>query len=322
MLQTLISIGSFIFGLAALIYGADLLVRGGSSLAKKAGLSTLFIGLTVVSFGTSMPELVVNLFASFRGSNDIAIGNVIGSNISNILLILGISAIIYPLSVKKGTITREIPFSLLAVVILFILANDAFFVGGDNSMLHQGDGLVLLGFFIVFMYYTFGIAKKSEQKNEMDVKTFSYPLATSMIVGGIIGLTVGGNLMVEGAVSLAKFFGLSEALIGLTIVAIGTSLPELAASAVAAFRKSSDIAIGNIIGSNIFNVFWILGVSATINPLVFSPTLNTDLIINILLTILLMSMMFVGKRNILQRWQGSTLVGIYLIYMIYLVIRG
>lgn len=322
MSQIILSTISLIIGFIALIYGADLLVKGGSSLAKKAGLSTLFIGLTIVSFGTSMPELVVNIFASFRGSNDIAIGNILGSNISNILLILGISSVIYPLAVGKGTVNREIPFALMAGVVLFILANDAFFPGGQASVLHQGDGLILIAFFILFMYYTFGIAKSSEQKDEMDVKTFSYPLATLMIIGGIIGLTVGGNLLVEGAISFAKLFGMSEALIGLTIVAVGTSLPELATSAVAAYRKSSDIAIGNIVGSNIFNIFWILGVSSTIHPLLFSTKLNIDLGLMMLATIFLFSMMYIGKKNILQRWQGSALVGTYVIYIIYLVIRG
>lgn len=322
MLEILISVGSFITGLVALIYGADILVKGGSSFARKAGFSTLFIGLTVVSFGTSMPELIVNIFASFRGSNDIAIGNIIGSNISNILLILGISSIIYPLVVSKTTVSREIPFGLMAGIVLFILANDAFFPGGENSLLHQGDGLILIAFFILFMYYTFGISKVSGQKDDVNVKTYPYYMASLMVVGGIIALAVGGNLLVEGAVTVARVFGMSEALIGLTIVAVGTSLPELATSAVAAYRKEADIAIGNIVGSNIFNIFWILGVSSIIKPLTFSTLLNIDLGLMILATVILFIMIYIGKKNVLERWQGGILFGIYAAYIVYLVMRG
>ncbi|MDX9893354.1 MAG: calcium/sodium antiporter [Patescibacteria group bacterium] len=322
MISVLITIGLFVVGLVLLIYGADSLVRGASSVAKKFGLSNLFIGLTVVAFGTSLPELVVNLFASFRGSNDIAIGNIVGSNISNILLILGIAALIYPLTVKHGTVSREIPFSFLAVVVLFILANDFLMDGLQASILSRGDGLILIAFFIIFMYYTFGISKSSAEEAAEPVKTYKNYVALSMIFGGILGTVIGGQFMVESAVKVATMLGVSEALIGLTIVAVGTSLPELAASAIAAYHKKSDIAIGNIIGSNIFNVFWILGVSTTIKPLYFSLALNSDLILLIIITIILLSFMFIGKKNIVQRWQGGTMVGLYAAYVIYLIIRG
>lgn len=321
-MEILISLGLFLVGLVILIYGADSLVRGASSIAKAYGLSALFIGLTIVSFGTSMPELVVNVVASFRGSNDLAIGNILGSNISNILLILGISATIYPLSVKKGTITKEIPFSFLAVAVLFILVNDALFEGTAVSVLSRSDGLILLALFGIFLYYTFGISKTTETTDDHPIKKYKYHVATSMIVGGIIGLAVGGQMLVEGAISIATYFGLSEALIGLTVVAIGTSLPELATSAIAALRRHSDIAVGNIIGSNIFNILWILGLSSIIKPLDFSIQLNFDIIVVMAITILLIAMMFTGKRNILQRWQGTSLVSLYIIYLIYLIFRG
>lgn len=321
-MEILILVGLFVFGLVILIFGADSLVRGASSIAKAYGLSALFIGLTVVSFGTSMPELVVNVVASFRGSSDIAIGNILGSNVSNILLILGISATIYPLSVRKGTITKAIPFSFLAVVILFILVNDALFEGTAMSILSRSDGLILLSIFVVFLYYTFGISKITDTKKDTTIKKYKYHVATSMIVGGIVGLAVGGHMLVEGAIGIAEFFGLSEALIGLTVVAIGTSLPELATSAIAAMRRQSDIAVGNIIGSNIFNILWILGISSVIKPLTFSIQLNFDIIVVMAITILLIAMMFIGKRNILQRWQGTTLVSLYIVYLIYLVLRG
>lgn len=322
MLQIIVSIGSFLLGLLLLLYGADSLVRGASSIAKKAGLSALFIGLTIVSFGTSLPELMVNVMASLRGSNDIAIGNVLGSNISNILLILGISASIYPLSVKKGTVSKEIPFSLLAVAALFFLVNDALLNGNGFSILSRADGLVLLLFFIIFMYYTVGISRKSDADGDHPVKSYPHYLAASMVLGGMIGLFVGGNLLVDGAIKLAQSFGLSEALIGLTVVAVGTSLPELATSAVAAYRRQSDIAIGNIVGSNIFNIFWILGFSAIIKPLHFSLDLNIDLVVVMAATILLVFFSFIGKRNVIQRWNGTFLVSLYFIYIVYLVLRG
>ncbi|MAF13814.1 MAG: sodium:proton exchanger [Parcubacteria group bacterium] len=322
MNEIILAIGSFVIGLVILLYGADSLVRGASSIAKKAGLSALFIGLTIVSFGTSLPELMVNLFASFQGSNDIAIGNILGSNISNILLILGISASIYPLTVKKGTVTKLIPFSLLAVVALYVLVNDVIIDAAGSSILSRGDGFILLLFFIIFMYYAVSISRSSEAVGEHKIKTYKYFLATSMVMGGILGLVIGGKLLVDGAVTIASFFGLSEALIGLTVIAIGTSLPELATSAIAAYRRSSDIAIGNIIGSNIFNIFWILGLSATIRQLDFSLTLNFDILIVIAITIILMMFMFIGKRNILQRWQGTTMVSLYIIYIVYVVLRG
>lgn len=322
MVILLVNAGIFILGLAVLIYGADSLVKGSSSLAKKAGLSNIFIGLTIVAFGTSMPELVVNVLASFKGNNDLAIGNIIGSNISNILLILGISAIIYPLVVKRGTITKEIPFALLAVVVVFILGNDFLFDGLQRSLMSRADGLILLCFFAIFIYYTIGISKAAPSSEDEPVKTYAYPVTISLIIGGLLGLVIGGNFLVDSSVAIARFFHVSEALIGLTIVAVGTSLPELATSAIAATRKHSDIAIGNIVGSNIFNIFWILGVSATINPLSFSPKLNIDVFINTLITLLLLIYMFVGKKNILQRWQGATMVGLYACYVIYLIIRG
>ena len=322
MLQALFTFFIFFVGLALLIFSADFLIRGASSFAKRAGLSPLFIGLTIVAFGTSLPELVVNLFASFKGSNDIAIGNILGSNIANILLILGIAAIIYPLYVKRGTIIKEIPFSLLAVAVLFVLINDALLGNGGSSILSRADGLILLAFFIIFMYYVVSISRASDQQSEEKVKTYSNYVALGMIILGISGLVIGGNLMVDSAITAAQFFGLSEALIGLTVVAVGTSLPELAASAVAVYRRHSDIAIGNIVGSNIFNIFWILGISSLVNPLTFSFQLNIDILVVLVVTILLLLFMFVGKRNILQRWQGATLVGCYFIYIIYLVIRG
>lgn len=310
----------FLAGFYFLIRGADWLVDGASSIAKKMKVSNIMIGLTIVSFGTSAPELIVNLFASFKGSSDLAIANVVGSNISNVLLILGISAIIYPLAVKKGTVSKEIPLNILAVMALFLLVNDMMIDRMGFSSLTRIDGAILLLFFIIFIYYTFGIAKVEGESDK--VEEINTPISIIKIIAGMLGLALGGHWIVNGAIVIAKQLGMSESLIGLTIVAIGTSLPELAASAVAAWKHKSDIAIGNIIGSNIFNIFWILGLSALIKPLIFSPLLNFDIYFMAAITILLFLFMFVGKKNALQRWQGVTLVGIYIGYIGFLIIRG
>jgi len=318
----MISIVTFILlfiGFVFLIKGADLLVDGASSVAKKLGISALVIGLTIVAFGTSAPELIVNIFASIQGNTDIAIGNILGSNIANILLILGISAIIFPLAVKKGTVWKEIPLCLLAVIVTGLMVNDTLIDGGSFSGLTRIDGLILISFFVIFLYYTFGISKAESENEETIIKERSALKSILMIVAGLAGLTIGGKWIVDSAVAIAESFGVSQAVIGLTIVAVGTSLPELVTSAVAAFKKNADIAIGNIVGSNIFNIFWILGVSAVINPLTFSPMLMRDVMATILATLLLFIFMFVGKKHILERWQGVCFILLYIIYVIIIV---
>ncbi len=310
----------FIVGFYFLIKGADWLVDGASSVAKKFKVSNIVIGLTIVSFGTSAPELIVNLFASFQGNSDLAIANIIGSNISNVLLILGVAAAIYPLRVNHGTVFKEIPFSFLGAVALYFLVNDMLVDKLGFSALTRIDGVILLMFFVIFLYYTFGIAKVEGEA--ADVKEYRLGTSILMIVGGMLGLALGGQWIVSGAVNIAQRLGMSQSLIGLTIVAIGTSLPELAASAVAAYKHKADIAIGNVIGSNVFNIFWILGLSSLIKPLIFSPILNTDIYFLAVITFILFLFMFVGRRNILQRWQGFFLIGLYAVYIVYLIIRG
>jgi cation:H+ antiporter len=310
----------FVIGFVLLIKGADLLVDGSASIAKKLKISNIVIGLTIVAFGTSMPELIVNLFASAQGNTEIAIGNVLGSNISNILLILGISAIIYPLAAKKNTVLKEIPFSLLAALVVGFTANDIFFDGNAFSAITRIDGLIFLSFFAIFVYYTFGIAKITEDVPQPEeVKAYSYLKSIIYIALGLTGLIFGGKWIVDGAVAIATSFGLSQSLIGLTIVAIGTSLPELATSAIAAYKKQADIAIGNIVGSNIFNIFWILGVSSLIRPLPFDPAANIDIIMTILASLILFIVMYVGKRHLIERWQGVIMVLMYLGYVSFLV---
>lgn len=309
-----------LIGFVVLIGGAEVLVRGSASIAKKMGIPSIVIGLTVVSFGTSAPELIVNLFSAFQGASDIAIGNIIGSNIANILLILGISALIVPITVKKNTVWKEIPLALLAVLLVYVMGNDVFFDGSAVNALSRTDGLALLAFFGIFMYYVFGISKVEGESE--DIKTYSNGLSVFFVLLGIGGLFGGGKLLVDNAVSLAEMAGISQALIGLTVVAIGTSLPELATSIIAALHKHNDIAVGNVVGSNIFNVFWILGLTGTISQLNFNPSSNVDLLVAVGASLLLFVVMFIGKKHTLTRWEGGVFLGLYISYMGYLVVRG
>jgi len=316
----LIPILLLIVGFVILIAGAEFLVRGASSIARRFGISPIVIGLTVVAFGTSTPELAVNIFSALKGSSDIAIGNIIGSNIANILLILGVSSLVYPLVVKKNTVWKEIPFALLAVVLVYTMGNDSLFDGGSFNSITRTDGFSLIAIFIIFMFYIFGIAKTSGESEKVVVyKTW---IASLMTLGGIGALFLGGNILVNNAVILAQAAGLSEALIGLTIVAVGTSLPELATSVVAAIHKHNDIAVGNIVGSNIFNVFWILGLTATMLQLPFNPATNLDVLVSIGATVMLFMVMFIGKKRTLERWQGGLFILAYVVYIVYLIYRG
>src|SRR3989344_15526 len=309
-----------IIGFIALIKGADWLVEGASSIAKRFKISNLVIGLTVVAFGTSMPEMFVNLFASVSGNSAIAIGNILGSNIANILLILGIAALIYPLKVTKGTVWKEIPLSLLAALMLFVMASDRLIDKGISDILTRSDGLALIAFFIIFLYYTWGIAKeKTEESSKSQTKTHSSLISALMILGGLVLLTLGGQVIINSAISLATAWGVSQAVIGLTIVAVCTSLPELATSAMAAYKRNADIAVGNIVGSNILNIFWILGLSSVIRPLPFSPQNSLDMGMVIFSTVLLFAWLFIGKRRLLQPWQGMVFLMVYFAYVLILL---
>ena len=308
-----------LIGFVILIKGADWLVSGASALAKKKNVSDLAIGLTVVAFGTSAPELVVNVLASFQGLQDIAFGNIIGSNNFNLFVILGITGLIAPLYVQSSTVWKEIPISFIAVVILFFLANNFFL--SDQPGLSRIDGLILLVIFGLFLLYVYKQLKVDPQIN-MDSHT-KYTTLTiwGLILIGLAGLILGGRLVVDNAVKLAQEWGISQKVIGLTIVAAGTSLPELATSVVAAIKKNNDIAVGNIIGSNIFNIFLILGVSAVIRPLPFDRTFNGDMYFLALGTILLFAVMFTGGRKKLDRWEAALLLAAYIAYTVLLVIR-
>jgi cation:H+ antiporter len=311
-------------GFVFLVKGADLLVNGASALARRMRVSSLIIGLTVVAFGTSTPELVVNLWASFQGNTGIAIGNIIGSNTANILLILGISAIVYPLVVASDVVWRQIPLSLLAAVVLGILANDILAGGAGHSTLTRGDGLILLAFFLLFMGYVVWQARNQRREGTEPEGTKSVSGKDLLyIVVGLAGLTLGAKWVVDGAVKIAEVLGISQQVIGLTIVAVGTSLPELATSIVAAYKRNSDIAVGNIVGSNIFNIFFILGISAVVRPLAFDSTSNIDLGVTVMASVLLFVAMFTGrKRHLLERWEGIIFVVLYAGYIAYLIVRA
>ena len=319
--MNLFSFALFILGFVILIKGAAWLVQGASAIARRFRVSDLVIGLTVVAFGTSTPELFVNILASLKGSTGIAIGNVFGSNIANILLILGISSMIYPLSVSKGTVWKEIPFSLLAVLTLGVMVNDPIINADHAAVLSRSDGLVLLCFFTIFLYYSYAIASNVEGMSEqLPGHSDSLTKSLLLVLLGIAGLAAGGKWIVDGAILLATLLGMNESLIGLTIVAVGTSLPELATSAMAAYRRNVEIAVGNVVGSNIFNIYFVLGVSASIKPLPFDTAGNRDVGAVIAASLALFLFMFSGKKQSLDRWEGVLFVCGYAAYLLFLLI--
>ncbi|PIT84633.1 sodium:proton exchanger [Candidatus Micrarchaeota archaeon CG10_big_fil_rev_8_21_14_0_10_45_29] len=314
----------FALGFVCLVKGADFLVEGAVSIARKFDVSDLVVGLTIVSFGTSLPEFVVNVIASFGGNSELLIGNILGSNISNILLIVGITALIYKITLKRGTVYKEIPISLFAALVLILLANDALLDSSASSQIDRGDGFVLLAFFLLFLYYVYGITRNREEK-EIHHTSAKYPphISVFYILAGILGLYLGGVWVVDGAVEMATFFGISQSVIGLTIVAIGTSLPELVTSAVAAMKKNSDLAIGNIVGSNIFNIFFVLGASAIITPVPFLFERNLDLGVVIFASLLLFMFAAIFKPpHVISKKEGALLFICYVIYIAFLVISA
>ncbi len=309
-----------VIGFAILIKGADFLVNGSSSIAKKNGISNLAIGLTVVAFGTSMPELIVSLLSALNGKSDASFGNVIGSNNFNLLFILGVSGLIYPLVVQRNTVKFEVPLSLLAAGVLFVLVNDSLLWGSSSDGVSRWDCLILLIFFVGFLFYIYRTMKNATDLEEGEpIKIYSTALAAGMAVLGIAMLVGGGTTVVGSATSIAMHFGLSEKLIGLTILAAGTSLPELATSAVAAYRKNTDIAIGNVVGSNIFNIFFILGITGFINPMPYNTALNFDIYVLLGSTVVLMIFMFTLNTRKLDRWEAFMLLAGYIAYTVFLI---
>lgn len=316
-------IGSFLLvfvGFVALIVGANWLVDGAASLAKKYKVSDLVIGLTIVAFGTSAPELVVNSVASVNGYSDIILGNIIGSNNFNLFIILGMAGLIMPIKVQSSTVRKEIPISLIVAVLLLFMLNDFKFSGITTGSRMEGG--ILLVLFCLFLLFVFRQMKKDPAipaQEPHHVKT-TFTIWREILTG-FAGLLVGGQLVVVHSVNIADALGVSEKIIGLTIVAAGTSLPELVTSVVAASKKNSDIAIGNIVGSNIFNILLIFSISSLINPITYNSKFNTDLLILVGGTVLLLLFMLTGKRNVLDRWEAGLMLGFYLLYTTYLVVQ-
>lgn len=310
-----------IVGFVILIKGADFLVSGASSIAKKFDISNLAIGLTVVAIGTSAPELVVSTYAALEGRSDVSFGNIIGSNNFNLLLILGVAGLIFPLTVQRNTIKYEVPISLLAAVILYILVNDQVLWGSTTNELSRIDALVLAFFFGLFMMYVYSTMKKASDYEEAPIKIYGTPMASGMILLGLAMLVGGGSLVVDNAVTIAEYYGLSQKLIGLTIMATGTSLPELATCSVAAYRRNTDIVIGNVIGSNLFNIFFILSITGTIRPIQYNTGLNFDMEVLGASTILLLIFMFTINQRKLDRWEALILLIGYFTYVTYLVMK-
>ena len=308
-----------LIGFVLLIKGADFFVDGASSIAKALKVPALIIGLTIVAFGTSAPELAVSVSSAMKGQNGIAVGNVVGSNIFNLLMVVGSAAIIYPLAVKKSVLIKEFPFTLLSGVALFILVQDMALDGASVNTLSRIDGLMLLLFFGIFMYYLIEVALKARANGEEE-EIEGMPLGKSILfaIGGIIGIVIGGDMVVDSASNIARAWGMSETLVGLTIIAIGTSLPELVTSIVAARKGESDIALGNVIGSCIFNVFLILGVSSLINPIEMVGPIFIDILIMIIVTI---ATYFFAINKKITRLEGGLLVGSYVVYMAYIIMR-
>ncbi len=313
----------FAVGFVLFIKGADWLIEGSADLARRFRIPEIVIGLTVVAFGTSAPELAVNVIASVGGNNGLAIGNVVGSNIANILLILGVAGSIQNLTVKTTTVWREIPFSLFAALILGYMVNDFLVSDASTNMISRADGLVLIALFILFLFYTFHLGKNNLTE-ELPDEDENRPLWKSigLLIMGLAGLVIGGEWIVNGAVALARLFGYSESFVGFTIVAIGTSLPELATAVVAVRKGNTDLAIGNVIGSNIFNIFWVLGLSATISPMTFDIRDNFSILLNIGCSAVLFGLLFIGRRHTLQKWQGTLLLFGYLAYISFLTMSG
>lgn len=308
-------------GLILILLGANGLTDGAASVAKRFKIPSIVIGLTVVAFGTSAPELTVSVSSALKGSSDIAIGNVVGSNIFNTLMIVGCTALFAPIVITRNTLRKEIPLCVLSSIVLLVCANDVFLDKASENILSTTDGLILLCFFIIFLGYTFAIAfnGNDDKSGEEEISILPVWKSTLFIIGGLVGLILGGQWFVEGATGIARSLGVSESIIGLTLVAGGTSLPELATSIVAALKKNPEIAIGNAIGSNLFNIFFVLGCSASIAPMRMGNITNFDLFTLVVSGVLLWIFgLFFAKRTI-TRIEGSIMILCYIAYTVALI---
>ncbi|KAB2954267.1 calcium/sodium antiporter [Heliorestis acidaminivorans] len=312
-----------VLGFVLLIKGADLFVDGSSNIARALRVSPIIIGLTIVSLGTSSPEATISIIAALEENTGVALGNVVGSNILNTSLVVGVAAFIYPLKVQSETIKKEIPFALLATIVLLILISDVPLQGTTENLLTRGDGFIILLFFSIFLYYVFEVALNSRKNMNVESeeqKATSWKKNILLTMGGLFGIILGGELVVKNATAIALALGMSQTLAGLTIVAIGTSLPELITSTTAALKKESEIALGNIVGSNIFNIFFVLGTTAVIHPLAVNSEIIADIIFMIFLTITLL--IFSRTDYEIGKLEGFFLVIAYVFYLIFIIIRN
>jgi len=311
-----------IVGFVLLVKGADFFVDGASNIARLLRIPAILIGLTIVAFGTSAPEATVSIIAALEGSADVSMGNVVGSNIVNITLIIGAAAFLYPIKVENEMVKKQIPFTLMSSVVLLILMSDIVLQGLNVNLIARSDGLILLIFLSIFMYYIFEVALKSRKDSEGEESStdVTWGKNTLITILGLAGVIVGGQLVVSNATTIAYTLGMSETLVGLTIVAIGTSLPELVTSIAAARKKESEIALGNIVGSNIFNILLVLGASSVITPLAFDAKVFMDVFIMIALTVILL--IFSRTNYTIGKREGLSLVALYIIYLVYIIIRN
>jgi cation:H+ antiporter len=310
----------FVLGFILLIKGAGMLVEGASAIGRRFNISEMVIGLTIVSFGTSLPELLVTSVASLNGQAELGLGNILGSNIANILLILGVAALVRPLPIPRDTYFVEVPFSLLAVLLLGFLANSNLF-DNTSSQISRYDGGILMYFFSLFMVYVWVISRNKVPEKVESISSLNMNKSFLWIAVGVAGLYFGGQWVVDGATQIASLYGISESVIGLTIVAVGTSLPELVTSAMAAYRNNTAMAVGNAIGSNIFNVLWIIGFTAIINPINFNPASNMDILMVLISSSTLIMAVIIGKVPRISRWEGAVFLVVYIIYVATLTTR-
>ena len=303
-------------GLGLILAGANFLTDGSAAVAQRLRVPEFIIGLTIVAVGTSTPELVVSVLSAIAGKSDVAIGNIVGSNIFNVFVILGICALIRPLPLTRSNIRRDIPIGMAVSLLLFVLASDALLHLGPTDRLGRGDGILMLILYIALMWYTIRAAGRTEEAPAEGAKApMAAWLAAVMIVGGLAGLIFGGELFLDSATALARRLGISESVIAITLVAGGTSLPELASSVVSLIKGKADMALGNVIGSNIANILLILGLSATINPLTMGGITTTDLAVVILTSLLLFLTAFTFRRKAVDRWEGVIFLVIYALYI-------
>lgn len=316
----ILSVIAFVAGIVLVILGADWLTKGASAVARRFGVSELVIGLTIVAFGTSLPEFVISVGSALKGSPGLALGNVVGSNIFNGMCILGVTALIAPIRFSSKMLSREIPFNLLASVALILVAGNILYGEAEGGFITRNGGLLLLCFLMVFIRYTFSITNDGEEGDDAGAPA-SLGKAALFIVGGLTALIAGGNIFVDGATEIARTMGLSEAVIGITIVSAGSSLPELAVSVNAARKGNVGIALGNVLGSNILNIFFILGCSATITPIALTGFSPIDFYVLLFSSLLIYAVTKFGGKSVITRLEGALLVTVYIAYTTYLIMN-